>query len=139
MKNIQDYVTLNILRDVSEDFDRGRIYLPQDELARFGILEDQLKSRFADDGFRSFVQFQIGRAREYYQAAELGVPLLVGDAAQLTVRVMGRLYGAILEAIERQDYDVFRARAFVPFSRKMVLLAECQKQNLKDRWTRFVG
>ncbi|GAC1334084.1 MAG: hypothetical protein NVSMB14_01090 [Isosphaeraceae bacterium] len=127
----------NILRDVSEDFDRGRVYLPQDELARFGISEEQLRLRFADDRFRSFVQFQIRRAREYYAAAEPGVPMLVCGAAQLTVRVMGRLYGAILEAIEGLDYDVFRARAFVPLSRKMALLAECQGQTIKDRWSRF--
>ncbi len=124
----------NILRDVAEDLQRGRVYLPQDELARFGVTEAQLREGRVDDNFRALMRFQIERARAYYDDAEAGIPDLLGRSSRLTVRVMGRLYGGILGEIERLDYDVFRARAHVPNARKLRLLAACQLQT----WTEAV-
>ena len=66
-------------------------------------------------------------------------PELVGDSSRLTVRVMGRLYGGILGAIERQGYDVFRARARVSTRRKLATLAACQVETGRDAWRRFWG
>lgn len=122
----------NILRDVREDLDRGRIYLPRDELARFGVSEGQLAEGRVDDGFRALMRFQIDRARRAYAESERGIPLLIGSASRLTVRVMGRLYGAILDEIEQRDYDVFRTRARVSTSRKLRLLAACQRETLGE-------
>ena len=127
----------NILRDVAEDFALGRVYLPQDELARFGVTERDLADGRLTDPLRELLQFQIDRARRYYGAAEGGIPLLDGDAARLTVRVMGRAYAGILAAIERQNLDVFRARARVSTPRKLATLAGCQLDTSRDAWRRF--
>jgi phytoene synthase len=122
----------NILRDVKEDLDRGRIYLPQDELARFGIGEDQLAAGRVDEPFRAFMRFQIDRARAAYADAGRGIPDLIGRASRLTVRVMSRLYGAILDEIERLDYDVFSRRAATSTRRKLALLSGCLTASLGD-------
>jgi phytoene synthase len=113
----------NILRDVKEDLARGRVYLPADELAQFGIDEAQLQAGRVDERWVSFMKFQVARARELYARAALGVPDLVGFGSQRVVRLMGTVYGGILEAIEAQGYDVFTRRARVPFGRKLVLAA----------------
>lgn len=127
----------NILRDVGEDLTLGRVYLPQDELARFGVDEAQLIGGRVDDAFRALMRFQVDRAQRYYRQAEAGIPWLVGDSSRLTVRVMGRVYGGILGAIERQDYDVFRNRARVSTPRKFVTLAACQAETALDAARRF--
>ncbi len=129
----------NILRDVGEDLALGRVYLPQDELARFGVDEAQLAGGRVDDAFRALMRFQVDRARRYYRQAEAGIPWLVGDSSRLTVRVMGRVYGGILGAIERQDYDVFRRRARVSTPRKLATLAACQAETALDAARRFWG
>jgi phytoene synthase len=129
----------NILRDVAEDLRMGRIYLPQDELARFGVDEAQLIEGRVDSNFRSLMRFQIDRARRYYAEAEAGIPWLLGDSSRLTVRVMGRLYGGILGAIERQELDVFRQRARVSTPRKLATLAVCQFETTGEVWRRFWG
>ena len=118
----------NILRDVAEDLGRGRIYLPQDELAAFGVTEAQLAAGRVDARFLDLLRFQIARARRYYAEAEPGIPDLVGPTSRLTVRLMGRLYAGILDAIERLDGDVFRERAHVPTARKLRTLAACQAE-----------
>ena len=115
----------NILRDIQEDLERDRIYLPQDELAQFGVTEAALAARQVDEPFHELMRFQIARARAAYTEAEAGIPDLIGHSSRLTVRVMGRLYGGILNAIERQDYDVFRSRARVSTPRKLVGLGQC--------------
>jgi len=129
----------NILRDVAEDFALGRVYLPQDELARFGVAEADLAEGRLSDPLRALIRFQIERARHYYDQAEAGIPMLDGDSARLTVRVMGRAYAGILGAIERQDLDVFRARARVSTPRKLATLAGCQWETSRDAWGRFWG
>ncbi len=113
----------NILRDVGEDLQRGRIYLPQDELAAAGISEAQLRAGRVDDRWVSFMQEQIARARALYRRAARGIPLLRGMRSRLTVRLMATVYGDILRAIEAQRYDVFARRAVVPGRRKLVLAA----------------
>ena len=129
----------NILRDVAEDFGLGRVYLPQDELARFNVAEADLAAGTMTDPLRNLIRFQIARARAYYTQAEAGIPLLDGDAARLTVRVMGRAYAGILGAIERQDLDVFRSRARVSTPRKLAVLAGCEADTARDAWRRFWG
>ncbi len=129
----------NILRDVAEDWTLGRVYLPQTELDEFGVTEADLAANQMTAPLRALIRFQIDRARRYYAEAEGGIPLLNGDAARLTVRVMGRAYAGILAAIERQDLDVFRARARVSTPRKLVTLAACEADTARDAWRRFWG
>ena len=111
----------NILRDLGEDLDRGRCYLPREDLDRFGVAEADLRAHRVDDRFVALLQFQIDRARQLYQRAASGVGFLQGFGSQRLVRTMGAIYGGILSVIERQGYDVFSARAFVPGRAKLAI------------------
>ena len=109
----------NILRDVREDLARGRVYLPEDELAAFGLTREDLLRGTVDDRWRAFMASQITRARVYYARAATGVRWLTGSGTQRMVKLMGALYGGILSDIEARGYDVFSARAHVPTPRKL--------------------
>ncbi|MEM1279039.1 MAG: 15-cis-phytoene synthase CrtB [Cyanobacteria bacterium P01_D01_bin.6] len=111
----------NILRDVGEDARRGRIYLPLADLALFNYTEDDLMNGVIDDRWRAFMQFEIQRARKFYQQAEKGISKLSPDA-RWPVWAAQVLYSKILDVIEQNDYDVFNQRAFVPKLQKLALL-----------------
>ncbi len=113
----------NILRDVKEDLSRGRVYLPADELQRFGLTEADLARGEVTDSWRRFARFQLERARGYYARAQHGIPDLSGFGSQRVVRLMGTIYGAIGDVIEARDYDVFSQRARVSFGGKLKLAA----------------
>ncbi len=113
----------NILRDVREDLERDRVYLPQDELAAAGLGEADLATGRVDERFRVFMRRQLARARRLYVRGLAGVPALAGARCRVTVRLMAAVYGDILRVIEAHDYDVFRTRAVVPTRRKLVLAA----------------
>ena len=100
----------NILRDVREDALMNRIYLPQEDLRKFNVSEKQIFAAQADANFIALIKFEIERARHYYALAERGIPLLEKDA-RFTVLLAARIYGKILDEIERQNYDVFARRA----------------------------
>ncbi|MBA3343707.1 MAG: squalene/phytoene synthase family protein [Gemmatimonadales bacterium] len=112
----------NVLRDVAEDLDAGRLYLPADELARFGVDRAALQRRQATPEFISLMRFQIQRARALFDAADPVVRLFPQDGSRLTVRLLQRTYAGILDGIERLGYDVFRARAYVSRPRKLIIL-----------------
>jgi phytoene synthase len=112
----------NVLRDVGEDLDAGRVYLPVTELERFGLTRKDLERRRVTPAFRALMQFQIARARRYFEAGSRVVRLFPPDGSRLTVRLLQHTYAGILDAIERLDYDVFRARAYVSTPRKLVIL-----------------
>lgn len=109
----------NILRDVGEDRGRGRIYLPQDDLQRFGYSEAELLAGTLNDNWRALMAFQLQRAREWFARSEAGVRWLSADA-RWPVWTSLRLYRGILDAIERHDYDVFNHRAYVPTAGKLL-------------------
>jgi phytoene synthase len=109
----------NILRDVGEDRARGRIYLPQEDLARFGYSEEELLDGVLNDSWRELMRFQLARAREWFARSEAGVRWLAPDA-RWPVWASLRLYRGILDVIEELDYDVFNHRAYVPTSGKML-------------------
>lgn len=111
----------NILRDVGEDARRDRIYLPLDELALFGYTQEDLFNGVVDERWRELMRFQIQRARKFYVKAEKGILALSADA-RWPVWAASMLYSQILDAIERNQYDVFRQRAFVPKVRKFASL-----------------
>ena len=102
----------NILRDVGEDWRNGRLYLPLDELARFGLNEADVAAGHVDDRWRALMRFQIARARRLYAESLPGISL-IHPAGRLAIAAAGELYRAILVDIERHDYDVFRRRAYV--------------------------
>lgn len=109
----------NILRDVGEDRGRGRIYLPLDELERFGYSEEHLLAGVVNDNWRALMRFQLQRAREWFARSEAGVRWLSPDA-RWPVWTSLRLYRGILDVIEHHDYDVFTRRAFVPRRGKLL-------------------
>lgn len=113
----------NVLRDVGEDLDAGRVYLPADELRRFGLDRAALEERRVTVKFRRFMSFQIERARRHFQEGCGVVRLFPNDGSRLTVRLVQQIYAGILDAIEELDYDVFRARAYVSTPRKLLILS----------------
>ncbi|MFZ5820366.1 MAG: phytoene/squalene synthase family protein [Chloroflexota bacterium] len=100
----------NILRDVGEDLRNGRVYLPRDELALYGIREGDMSAGRVTDAWRLFMKFQIERTRNLYEEAWPGVKLLSREG-QLAIGAAAVFYQGILAAIEANDYDVFSKRA----------------------------
>jgi phytoene synthase len=113
----------NILRDIGEDWQRDRVYLPADELARYHLGDEDIAQQRCDEMFRAMMRSQIDRARDYYRAAEPGILALPDDGSRSCARLMSTIYGAILDEIERQDYQVYERRARVPLPRKIWLAA----------------
>ncbi|CAN4114123.1 unnamed protein product [Withania somnifera] len=111
----------NILRDVGEDALRGRVYLPQDELAQFGIHDKDICARKVTDQWREFMKEQIRRARFYFNLAEEGASYL-NKASRWPVWSSLILYRKILDAIEENDYDNLTKRAYVGRAKKLVTL-----------------
>ncbi|GAA4399235.1 hypothetical protein GCM10023168_06250 [Fodinibacter luteus] len=109
----------NFLRDVGEDLDRGRVYLPQEDLRRFGA---DPHARVVTPEWRALMAFEIERNRRLYREADDGIPALPG-ASRRCVATARVLYARILERIEAADYDVFASRARVPTVRKAALAA----------------
>lgn len=111
----------NILRDVGEDARRGRIYLPLDDLALFNYTEEDLFKGIVDDRWQELMRFEIQRARKFYAEAEKGISVL-SEEIRWPVWTALVLYRQILDEIERNEYDVFSKRAYVPKWRKMMAL-----------------
>ena len=107
----------NFIRDVGEDLDRGRVYLPQDSLDMFGVDRDRLYRRRVDEPIRNLLAFHIERARGLYRSAEPGLDL-VHPTSRPCLRVAFTLYQEILDEIERAGYDVFSDRVAVGLRRR---------------------
>jgi len=107
----------NILRDVGEDRHRGRIYLPQADIEKFNYSEEELLKGEINNQWKALMNFQLTRARDWFQKSEDGIKWLSSDA-RWPVWTSLRLYRGILDSIERLDYDVFNNRAFVKNSVK---------------------
>jgi phytoene synthase len=103
----------NIIRDVAADLEGGRIYLPREDLERFGVTEQALRDGQMTAPVRSLIRYECERAREYYRRAAADLP--AADARSLVAaEIMGGIYFAILQRIERAGYDVFSRRIRVP-------------------------
>uniref|UniRef100_A0A803QLH3 15-cis-phytoene synthase n=1 Tax=Cannabis sativa TaxID=3483 RepID=A0A803QLH3_CANSA len=111
----------NILRDVGEDARRGRVYLPQDELVRAGLSDEDIFRGKVTDKWRNFMKGQIKRARMFFDEAEKGVCEL-SSASRWPVWASLLLYRQILDAIEANDYDNFTKRAYVGKAKKLLSL-----------------
>ncbi len=112
----------NILRDVPGDLARGRVYLPQAELRRFGVTEEDLRDGARTPAVRALLAHQAARARDYYRRAAAALP--PGDARRLTAaEIMGAVYRAILDEIERADFDIFSRVIRIPRPRRALIAA----------------
>jgi phytoene synthase len=120
----------NFIRDVAEDLDLGRVYLPAEDLARFGVTPADLRAAQAAGGLtaagaageaiRELIAFEVGRAREHYRRAAPGVTLLA-PTSQGCIRAAYHLYGGILDEVSKLGYDVFAGRARVPRRRRLAV------------------
>jgi phytoene synthase len=116
----------NFIRDVSEDLDRGRTYLPDAHLAEFGVTRDDLFAAQAagrsTPKIKALIRAEVAQADEHYAAAAPGIPLLL-PGSQACMRTAYELYGGILDEVAAEDYDVFARRATVPTQRRAAVVA----------------
>jgi phytoene synthase len=110
----------NFLRDIAEDLDRNRQYVPQEDLRRFGV---DLTARRCTPEFVELMRFEIARCRELYVSADLGLAMLPTESAKC-IGAARVLYGRILDKIEEQHYDVFAKRARVSTAEKALMVAK---------------
>ncbi len=109
----------NFLRDVNEDLDRGRVYVPQEDVRRFGV---DLSRRECTPQFSELMKFEIARCRSLYASADNGIAMLPNRSARC-IRAARVLYSRILDRIEQQQYDVFAKRASVSTVQKALMVA----------------
>ncbi|GIH11098.1 phytoene synthase [Rhizocola hellebori] len=114
----------NFIRDVAEDLDRGRVYLPQRDMALFGVTTADLHRREATPDIKELIRYEIARAREHYAKAALGVPLL-DRTSQACIRTAFHLYAGILDEVENADFDVFAKRVRVPTTKRLRVAVSC--------------
>lgn len=124
----------NIVRDVAADLRRGRVYLPIEDLARYGVTEEMLRDGRVTPPVRELLRHQCERAREYYRRAAADLP--PGDAHNLVAaEIMGGIYFEILRRIEKADYDVFSRRIRVPRPHRAVIALRIWASTLLARRT----
>lgn len=122
----------NILRDLVEDAQRGRVYLPADELAQFGCTAEQLTRRQADDNFDKLMRFQIQRARDYYQQADTLEQQLEPDCRAAS-SALNRIYRGLLEQIAANPRAVLTRRVRLNNLRKLGIAVGA---TMRARWAR---
>jgi len=112
----------NIIRDIGCDLQRGRLYVPLEDLRQFGCTEQDLGAGIVTRSVRALLRFECDRARQYYRKAEQALPR--PDARGLmAARIMAAIYAELLKTIERSNYDVFRRRIRVPRGRQAMIAA----------------
>jgi phytoene synthase len=107
----------NFIRDVAEDLDRGRTYLPDEHLAAFDVTRADLEERQATPKIRALIRYEVSKAHEHYAAAAPGIPLL-NPASQACMRTAFQLYGGILDEVVAADYRVLGQRVSVGPARR---------------------
>jgi len=117
----------NILRDVGEDLQKNRIYLPKEDLSKFGVTEQDLFDHRLNENVKALLEFQIRRARQYYRRSEKGIALLSSDS-RLPVYLALQNYSRILDKIEQNDYNVFDFRAYLNATEKFFILPQVYYQ-----------
>jgi squalene synthase HpnC len=122
----------NFWQDVSRDYDKGRIYLPLESLAKFGVSEDDIAQRRATPQFREMLKFEVQRARDWFAK---GLPLAakVDKHLAIDIELFSRGGIAVLDAIERQNYDVLTRRPAISKPTKLWLLARAALSKLAPR------
>jgi phytoene synthase len=111
----------NICRDVREDAARGRIYLPLEDLARFGLTESQYLNCEDSPAFRDLIKFQLERAKTYYEAGVALEPLMLPGSSRTALRGLVRVYRGLLDKIERLECDVLSQRVSLTKFEKLTL------------------
>jgi phytoene synthase len=107
----------NFIRDVGEDLERGRVYLPLQELAEHGVTREMLEARKLTPEIISALKFQIARVRQLQKDAEPGIALL-DKTSQPCIRAASELYCGIVDEVEKIGYDIFNKRAKTSTARR---------------------
>jgi len=113
----------NIARDIQEDLGLGRIYLPQDEIARFGYSEEAMEAGIVNESFINLMRFQAERARGYFDSGFKLLPYL-SPRSRACPAVMGQLYSKVLQRIEEAEFDVFQHRISLSKTEKLRVTAQ---------------
>jgi 15-cis-phytoene synthase len=119
----------NIIRDVKEDAALGRVYLPQQDLARFNLSAAELLSAPDPSRFRPLLAFEANRAREFYQAGDQ-LAAYISEDSQPALWVLVNIYRSLLEKIASQQYDVFTRKVTLTVTEKLRILAKGFLQRL---------
>ena len=114
----------NILRDLAEDANADRTYLPREDLERFELTTDDIKKRVRDERFRRLMSFQVARAHQYYAKA-LDLHGLLAPPGRPILKAMLEIYGGLLQEIERRNYDVYSRRIELSSSQKRMIAIRC--------------
>jgi phytoene synthase len=112
----------NILRDVGEDHARGMVYLPEEDLERFGLSREDLARRAGEPAFRDLMEFEIARAQRLYAEGLELIPVMTSTRGRAAFRFAADAYGAILEKIRANGYDVFGRRASLSLREKLAMI-----------------
>ncbi|MBN2410720.1 phytoene/squalene synthase family protein [candidate division KSB1 bacterium] len=111
----------NILRDIQEDKEMNRIYIPLDEMARFNIKENDFLKENLSSKFIELMKFQVIRAHKYYDEAQSGIKMLATDS-RFAIYSASTIYRGILRKIEERTYNPFLGRVYVPIYKKLIIL-----------------
>ena len=122
----------NICRDVKEDWEMGRVYLPQEELAQFGYTEADLAAGICNAAFGELMRFQVRRAREYFARGRELLPYLT-PRSRACPAALGGIYGKVLDRIEAADYDVLHRRVSLSTAAKLRIMAQAWLGSLYAR------
>ena len=114
----------NILRDLAADAEQGRIYVPQEDLRRFGYSDQDLLERRMPPAFSDLMRFEVERARQFYAAARATLPA-EDRRTMLPAEIMGAIYSRILDRIEARGYDVFSGRVRLSDAHRLWLALAC--------------
>ena len=119
----------NIIRDVKEDAELGRIYLPEEDLAKFGVSPAELTGSTSSAALRNLLAFEAERAREFYRAGDQLVPLIDEDS-QPALWVLATIYRRLLDAIASRQFDVLQSRIRLSTWVKLVILGKGFRRRL---------
>ena len=122
----------NILRDVEEDMERDRLYIPQEELTRFGCSEEDIFLGRVNDNFRNLMRFEVERAREYFKKSKQQLSLL-SPRSRVCPEVLHGTYTRLLDRIEASGYNVFGRRVSLSTREKLVLMARLWASGIAAR------
>jgi 15-cis-phytoene synthase len=126
----------NILRDVREDAERGRIYLPLEDMERFGVSINEIQQlkngHHLTLNQRELLEFEANRAEHYYKSGEALLPLIAADARP-ALWVLITIYHRLLQRIQQKDFDVFSERVSIPTITKLAILARGLLRTLANR------
>jgi phytoene synthase len=122
----------NFVRDVGEDLERGRVYLPLDDLAQFGVARDDLERRVLTPEIKAALQFQIARVRDLEERSRPGIAML-HPSSQPCIEAARVLYCGIVDAVEEIDYEVFDKRATVGTGRRLQVALPAWRDAVRAR------